>query len=372
MRVVLTGAHGFLGWHTRLRLRTLGHDVVPVGRSDWPALRDAVRDADAVVHVAGVNRGDDDTVEHGNVRLAADLADAVPAARQGVRVVYASSVQAGNGTPYGRGKAEAAAVLARAVTDRGGVLRDVLLPNLFGEHGRPGYNSFVATFVDDVLHGRAPEVADREITLLHAQAAAQALTGELAATTTGRVQPAGTPTTVAAVLETLQRLDVVYRTGDLPDLTSPLTRDLFNTLRAAAFPERYPIRLSPRTDDRGSLVEVVRSHGGQGQTFASSTHPGVTRGEHFHLRKVERFVVIGGRARISLRRLFHDRVVSFVVDGREPVAIDMPTGWAHDITNIGEGELTTLFWTDELFDPASPDTWPEPVGRSEPEEVPTC
>lgn len=372
MRIVLTGAHGFLGWHTRLLMSTLGHDIVPVGRDEWADLPDLVRDADAVVHVAGVNRGDDGEVEQGNVRLAADLAVALSAARRGLHVVYANSVQAGNGSPYGRGKAAAAQILAQATERHGGVLRDVLLPNLFGEHGRPAYNSFVATFVDHVLHGRAPEVADRPIELLHAQGAARALVDQLAAQTSGQAHPAGTPTTVSFVLETLQHLDAVYRTGDMPALTTPLVRDLFNTLRAARFPGQYPICLTPRTDQRGSLVEVVRSHGGEGQTFASTTLPGVTRGEHFHLRKVERFVVIGGRARIALRRVFNSEVVAFDVDGDEPVAIDMPIGWAHNITNIGQSELTTLFWTNELFDPASPDTWPEPVSKSEPEEVPTC
>ena len=372
MRVVLTGAHGFLGWHTRLLLSAHGHDVAPVGRGEWGELAGHLRDADAVVHVAGVNRGGEDEVEHGNVRLATDLAAALSAAREGIRIVYANSVQIGNGTPYGRGKEEAATILAAAAADRRGVLRDVLLPNLFGEHGRPGYNSFVATFVDHVLHGRSPEVADREISLLHAQGAAQALMDELGVEATGQARPAGTPTTVSFVLRTLQHLDAVYRTGDMPALTTPLVRDLFNTLRAAGFPERYPIRLTPRSDARGSLVEVVRSHGGEGQTFASSTRPGITRGEHFHLRKIERFVVIGGQARISLRRVFHDDIVSFDVDGDVPVAIDMPIGWAHNITNTGDRELTTLFWTNELFDPASPDTWPEPVGQSEPQEVRTC
>ena len=107
---------------------------------------------------------------------------------------------------------------------------------------------------------------------------------------------------------------------------------------------------------------MVRAHGGQGQTFVSTTRPGITRGEHFHLRKVERFVVLSGRARISLRRLFSEEVVSFDVTGGDPSVVDMPTMWAHNITNTGSDELTTLFWTQELFDPAAPDTYAEPVG----------
>lgn len=372
MRVVLTGARGFLGWHTRMRLRALGHDVVPVGRDEWARLSEHVRSADAVVHTAGVNRGPDTDVEHGNVTLARTLADALRDAPDGVRVVYANSVHAGTDTPYGRGKAAAAALLASAADARGGALADVRLPNLFGEHGRPGYNSFVATFVDRVVRGDTPQVQDREIALLHAQGAAQALADALTAPAGGVTEPPGSVTTVAHVLATLQRLAAVYRSGEMPALATALDRDLFNTLRAATFPAWCPIPLTPRSDDRGSLVEVVRAHGGQGQTFASTTRTGVTRGEHFHLRKVERFVVIGGRARIRLRRVFHDTVHVFDVDGREPVAIDMPTGWVHNITNTGEGELTTLFWTNELFDATDPDTWPEPVERTTDQGVLTC
>ena len=161
--------------------------------------------------------------------------------------------------------------------------------------------------------------------------------------------------------DTLRASNELYARGDIPPLLTDLSIDLFNTLRAARFPAHYPIPLTARTDDRGSLVEVVRAHGGQGQTFVSSTKPGITRGEHFHLRKIERFVVLTGEARISLRRLFTDDVVSFDVDGEAPAIVDMPTMWVHNITNTGPGDLTTLFWTHELFDPSAPDTFPEPV-----------
>ncbi len=365
MRVVVTGAAGFLGWHTRLLLRAAtGHDVVPVDRASWSTLPALLEDADVVLHLAGVNRGTDEEVAGGNVELAQDLADGLAGARPGVRVVYANSIQAGNGTPYGTSKAAAAAILRDATAAKAGTLVDVLLPNLFGEHGRPGYNSFVATFAHAVVRGETPTVQDRPVELLHAQSAARALLGGLDGPSR-ETRPQGTPTTVAAVLATLERDHELYRTGDMPALDSPLDLALFRTLRAAAFPEGSPVALQPRTDQRGRLVEVVRSHGGQGQTFVSSTVPGVTRGEHFHLRKVERFVVVDGQARIRLRRLFHDDVVTFDVSGDEPVAVDMPMGWAHNITNTGPGDLTTLFWTSELFDPDDPDTTPEPV------EVPT-
>ena len=370
MRVVLTGSAGFLGWHTRARLQALtDHDVSAATRAEWPDLASHVAGADAIIHVAGVNRATDSEVEQGNIDLARDVAAAVRACGSAPRIVYANSIQSGNDSPYGLGKGQASDLLAAAAREAGSAYVDVRLPNLFGEHGRPRYNSFVATFVHAVIRRETPQITNRCVALLHVQGAAQALVDGLT-TSKSRLDPAGTPTTVQTVFDTVQRFNDLYDTGDVPPLLTDLDLDLFNTLRAARFPEHYPLALSPRTDSRGSLVEVVRAHGGQGQTFVSTTKPGITRGEHYHLRKVERFVVLSGHARISLRKLFTDEVVSFDVTGAAPAIIDMPTMWVHNITNTGASELTTLFWTHELFDPASPDTFPQAVQIDE--EVSQC
>lgn len=361
MKVLLTGAAGFLGWHLRARLRALtDHEVVIVDRSRWPKLDALAREVDAIVHVAGVNRASDAEVEQGNIELARQVAHAARTSGAAPRIVYANSIQAGGESPYGVGKATASDLLEEAAAGLGSAYVDVRLPNLFGEHGRPRYNSFVATFVDAVLRQETPQITDRPVALLHAQGAAQALIDGLS-TPEKRLDPAGTPTTVHDVYDILHRFHALYRGGDIPPLVKALDVDLFNTLRSAGFPRACPISLSPRVDDRGRLVEVVRSHGGPGQSFVSTTKPAITRGEHFHLRKVERFVVVQGEARISLRKMFTDDVISFDVKGEDAVALDMPTMWVHNITNTGFGELTTLFWANELFDHAAPDTFPEPV-----------
>jgi len=366
MRVLLTGGAGFLGWHVQARLHALtDHEFVAVGRDQWADLTTQAKGVDAIIHVAGVNRAADAEVEQGNIDLARAVADAARASGSALRIVFANSIQSGRDTPYGVGKGTASDLLAEAAGDLGSVYVDVRLPNLFGEHGRPLYNSFVATFVHAVINGETPQITDRPVDLLHVQDAAQALIDGLT-TPEKRLDPAGRPTTVQGVFDTLRQFNDLYATGDIPPLLTPMDVDLFNTLRAARFPARYPIALSPRTDNRGSLVEVVRAHGGQGQTFVSTTKPGITRGEHFHLSKVERFVVLRGEARISLRKLFTSEIVSFDVTGEAPAVVDMPTMWVHNITNTGESELTTLFWTHELFDPAAPDTFPEPVAPPDP------
>jgi UDP-2-acetamido-2,6-beta-L-arabino-hexul-4-ose reductase len=271
-------------------------------------------------------------------------------------VVYANSAQAGNGTPYGDAKAAAGAVLADAAARAGSRFVDVTLPNLFGEHGRPFYNSVVATFAHLLATGGTPEVHDdRELDLLHVTDAAALL-----------LDPAPGPApmfraTVSDLAARLARFAEVYRTGEIPALGGRDDVRLFNTYRSQCFPAHYPMRPARHSDARGELVEAVKVHGGGGQSFVSSTVPGVTRGQHYHLAKVERFLVLRGEAEISLRRLLHDDVVTFRVSGDEPAIVDMPTMWAHNITNTGSGELLTLFWANDLFDAANPDTYPEEV-----------
>lgn len=365
MKILITGAGGFLGWHLRCRLHALDdHEVIAVDRPGMGHLSDLMVDVDAVIHVAGVNRADDDEVIAGNISLAQKVADAVVASQARPRIVFANSIQAGNATPYGDGKQGAARVLAGLSVDLDLDFVNVLLPNLFGEHGRPGYNSFVATFCHEVVAGRAPQANDNTVALLHVQDAAQALIDALAGP--GRTDsPAGEQHGVIEILDLLQSFDTLYRNGEIPALDSPFTTALFNTYRAAAFEQHGPIRFERKCDPRGSLVEAVKVHGGGGQTFFSTTVTGVTRGEHFHLHKIERFVVIGGRGRIQLRKLFTDEVLNFDVSGDEPTAIDMPTMWPHNITNTGDEELLTLFWTDSVFDPDHPDTYPERVEISQ-------
>ncbi|MGH1561487.1 NAD-dependent epimerase/dehydratase family protein [Mumia sp. DW29H23] len=362
MRVVVTGAAGFLGWHLRARLRAGGgHEVVPVDREAFADLDAEVAGADAVVHLAGVNRGGDDReVFDGNVALARRVTEAVRRSGRSPRLVFANSLQVGNGTAYGEAKREATQLLHDGARSAGSPYVDVVLPNVFGEHGRPFYNSFVATFCHQVVAGDEPTVDDREVELLHAQDAAAVLVGALRGLSRTE-RPRGTVVRVAEVLDTLRRYDTHYTAGDLPETGARFGRQLFNAYRVAAFERRGPIPLVARSDDRGRLVETARAHGRGGQSFVSTTVPGARRGEHFHLEKMERFVVLRGRGRIRLRRLFSDQVRAFDVTGDAPVAVDMPTMWVHDLTNVGDSELITAFWTDTVFDPAHPDTYRENV-----------
>lgn len=365
MRIVVTGAHGFLGWHVRAALRARNTDeIVAVGREldgDPAALDALVAGADAVLHLAGVNRADDDELRGTNERLARSLTGALGRTGSRARVVYSDSIQAGNGTPYGDGKAAAAAHLRAWAVDAGAGAVDVRLPNLFGEHGRPGYNSFVATFCHSLATGGQPTVdVDREVPLLHAQDAADHL---LAAIEGGPdvVEPAGTPRMVSQVLATLTTHRDLYAKAEIPDVDDPFDLALFNTYRSYRFPQMFPYLPTVHADQRGELFECLRAHRGQAQVFCSSSVPGAVRGNHFHRRKVERFQVLRGEAVIALRKVLTGETIEFRVSGDTPSLVDMPTMWSHSITNVGDSDLLTLFWTADLLDQASPDTYADQV-----------
>lgn len=325
-------------------------------------LDDALSGSDTVFHFAGVNRPPTDEVMNDNVSLAQQLTDSLDRTETRPQIVFANSIQTGNPTPFGQTKQAAALHLHAWAQRTGAKVADVRLPNLFGEQGKPHYNSVVATFSHLLARGGTPQIIDdRLIPLLHVQDAVDYMLELVNRRAAGVFQPQGVNLMVSGLLEQLRTFSDLYKTGDIPDLSSQFDRALFNTYRSFCFPDHYPIYPQVKSDNRGGLFECVRGRGGQSQVFCSTTLPGVTRGEHFHLRKVERFLVLRGEATISLRRLFDETVVAFNVSGSRPAMVDMPTMWTHSITNTGKDELLTLFWADEIPESGSSDTYRERV-----------
>jgi len=273
-------------------------------------------------------------------------------------VVHGNSIHSRGDSVFGKSKREVAEIFQAHSDSTGSPFVDVVLPNVFGEHGRPFYNSVVATFCHQLANGDTPCIeVDRELPLLHAQAAAAVLLDAAADPTRSEVVVEGKTLSVSAVLAELHVISERYFEGRLPNLSDPFTRDLFNTYRSFTFPSMWPIHPVKHTDARGELVEAVRGAGGETQVFFSTTKPGFTRGDHYHLRKVERFLVMQGQASIKLRRLFTNEVIEFPVTGETPAIVDMPTLWTHSITNTGDQDLLTLFYADDEYNPDAPDTY---------------
>ena len=361
--IAITGAGGFLGLHLRAAAQEYGIDTIAVplgGGFDPGQAQSAFNAADRVIHLAGVNRGTDHEVTEGNTLFAEQINATLSRVEQPpTSVTYASSIQAGNNSVYGDAKQRAAELLDTTTRALGINFADVRLPNLFGEYGRPFYNSVVATFSHLIASGDEPEVhKDRELQLLHAQNAADFLLGTAR---TEHLEDLSHCQTVTGIKQLLEEFHDIYAAGEIPDLSTTFRRDLFNTYRAYTFPDNAPLDITRHADHRGAFFEIIRSHGGTGQTAFSTTAPGITRGDHYHRRKVERFTVLAGEAEIRLRRLFDDKVFTYRISGDEPRSVDMPTLYAHNIQNVGKDTLYTAFWTNDIFNPDNPDTIAETV-----------
>ena len=363
--VGITGGQGFIAWHLRGRIHALNAaSALTVGRdafSDSAMLEDFVQRCDAIVHLAGMNRGADAEVERVNVELCIRLTEACARVHRTPQIIFANSTHSGRDTPYGRAKRRGAEAFAVWAGRSGARFVNLVLPQVFGEGGRPFYNSVVATFCHQLACGETPKlVDDKELELVHAQDVAARILALVTKGGNGDVPVPGRRMMVSELLSRLNRLAETYHSHLIPPLADEFELSLFNTYRAYRFPAAYPAMLDVRLDARGALFEAVRSlHGGQ--CFFSTTRPGVTRGNHYHLRKFERFVVVGGRAVIRIRRLFSEDIVSYPVSAEHPCYVDMPALHTHNITNVGDGELTTLFWAHEIFDPSHSDTYVEPV-----------
>ncbi|QDT10110.1 NAD-dependent epimerase/dehydratase family protein [Planctomycetes bacterium K23_9] len=359
--VLVTGSDGLIGWHFRCFLSTLEDvNVTSCNRSqfaDDDYLSEAVRNADVIVHFAGMNRGEEDEIYATNVALAERLALSCKSSGNKPHVIYSSSTHIDGPTRYGESKRVAGEILAKNAAETDSTCTNLILPHVFGEHGKPFYNSAVSTFAHQIANGETPSVTgDGQLSLLHTGDVAKIAWKAAQDRYDGDLRPDGTPLKVTELAELLQHLASRYASGTVPNLDNLLHLQMFNTYRSYIPHAKRPVDLTLHSDPRGSLFEAIRSDG-QGQTFLSTTKPGITRGNHFHLHKVERFLVVQGKAKIRLRKVLTNETHVFDVDGEVPQAIDIPTLHTHNITNVGDEPLLTLFWSAELFNPDAPDTY---------------
>lgn len=370
-RVVVTGARGFIGRNVMVALaRRNDLEVAGFDLGDSvESLAAALADAEVVYHLAGVNRPKDpQEFEAGNAGFTRELCGLMTAAGAQPTVLFASSTQAELDNPYGASKLAAERALeewSRSSTAAVAIFR---LPNVFGKWGLPEYNSVTATFCYNAAHGLPLRVDDPSspLRLVYVDDVVAAFVSLLDGPAFAGVErPTVGPvvdTTVGELAARIQTLHALQHAADTPDLSSHFARALHSTYVSYLEPEDLSFAFALRSDVRGDLAELVR-YPRCGQIFFSRTHPGITRGNHYHDTKVERFIVLAGEGLVRMRRVDSDVVEEYPVSGAAPRAVIIPPGVTHSIENTGCQEMLTLFWADEVFDPAFPDTHHEPVLR---------
>jgi UDP-2-acetamido-2,6-beta-L-arabino-hexul-4-ose reductase len=363
LKVGITGQNGFIGYHVvqQLRLFPEKYDIIPFKKeyfNDPTGLQEFVKSCDAVIHLAAMNRGDEREIYATNISLVKKLIVAMEASDVVPHILFSSSTQETRGNLYGNSKKEGAKLFAACAEKNHSVFSHFVIPNVFGAFGKPYYNSVVATFCHQLTHNETPRVdVDAVMNLIYVGDLAKEFIAHLHDETSAVISPQ--PVTEINVSRLLAKLEEFkawyYEKGMIPSLQTRFDVDLFNTFRSVAN-DIIPIYPELHSDPRGTFVEVMKEMTG-GQTSFSTTVPGITRGNHYHLRKIERFCVVKGKALIQTRRVGTDIINKHEVSGDKPACIDMPIYYTHNIKNIGDEELLTIFWINELFDPNDPDTY---------------
>lgn len=361
MKILVTGANGFVGRNLAVRLGEAGHAVLAVGRdTDAQGWRNAVREAEFVVHLAGVNRPVDVAeFETGNVGLTRQLCTMLAEACNPAPIVYSSSTQADRDQPYGSSKAAAEAALLAHGEAAGAPIAIFRLPNVFGKWARPYYNSAVATFCHRIARGEPIDIHDPSaaLRLVYVDDVVDAflrLIEQGVSTGYHEVAPSY-QTTVGELASAIRGFPESRGTLTTPRVGTGLMRALYSTYLSYLPVNRFDYTVPIHADPRGRFVEMLKTPD-SGQFSYFTAGPGITRGDHYHHSKVEKFLVISGRAHFGFRHIQSGERHEIVVEGHEGRIVETIPGWTHNITNIGDGELVVMLWANEIFDRARPDT----------------
>lgn len=375
-KIGITGQAGFVGSHlyTTLSLRE-DVELVAFERSFFESpeqLGQFVLECDTIVHLAAMNRHEDQNVIYNtNIKLVEDLISVCKKLNATPHIIFSSSSQEQRDNLYGNSKREGKERFIAWAKESEGKFTSLTIPNVFGPFGKPNYNSVVATFCHKVAHGEEPTIInDGEVGLIYVNDLVKifinTIFGDQTATKIDKnsfevlIEP-NHYLKVSKILELLNKFKKDYmENGIFPCLEDHFEKSLFNTFRCYIPESHYPVKYTKHTDPRGSFVEIARTQTA-GQFSFSTTVPGITRGNHFHTRKAERFAVISGKARIQLRKIGTEKVINYDLNGDEPAYVDMPIWYTHNIINTGEEELITLFWINEPYDPEDADTYFENV-----------
>jgi UDP-2-acetamido-2,6-beta-L-arabino-hexul-4-ose reductase len=371
IKVGITGSKGFVGYHLyqTLELQKDEFSLIEFDRGFFhnnQTLDAFVSLCDVIVHLAALNRHNDPQfIYDTNTFLVKSLVASLKRTSSRAHLIISSSTQEEHDNLYGKSKKEGRLSLSEWANQCGGRLSGLIIPNIFGPFGHPNYNSVIATFCHQIARGETPKIdVDGDLKLIYVGDLVKEIiqlirnsdnTHEL------RI-PHKAEAKVSEILSLLQYYRKSYQDdGEIPVIFNDFQHKLFNTYRcymdlAIYFPKKFV----QHEDNRGAFVEIARQ-GIPGQTSFSTTLPEITRGNHFHTRKIERFAVIKGKALIQIRRIGTEEVFNFYLDGNEPSYVDMPVWYTHNIKNIGDDVLYTIFWIDEPYNAIDPDTYFEIV-----------
>ncbi|RHJ49825.1 capsular polysaccharide biosynthesis protein CapF [Bacteroides sp. AM10-21B] len=382
MNILVTGAKGFVGRNLVSQLHNIGSGKAKEhalsGKSltvfeydldsDLSDLDSYCRQADFVFNLAGVNRPKDRTeFMEGNFGFASTLLSALKKHNNTCPVMISSSVQAALDNPYGESKRAGEQLLFDYGRETGAKVLVYRFPNVFGKWCRPNYNSAVATFCYNIARDLPIQVNDPDVVmnLVYVDDVVDelvaALNGEEHRTGDYCEVPVMHTITLGGIVELITGFKDMHTDLSVPDLGDAFTKKLYSTYLSYLPKEKFIYPLKMNVDERGSFTEIIRTSD-RGQFSVNISKPGVTKGQHWHHTKNEKFVVVSGHGLIQLRKIGSEEIIEFEVSGDRMEAVEMIPGYTHNIINLSEREnLVTVMWCNECFDSRKPDTYFEKV-----------
>ncbi|NVN93111.1 MAG: capsular polysaccharide biosynthesis protein CapF [Desulfuromonadales bacterium] len=367
--VLVTGSNGFVGKNLvvtllqRTDIRVTGFDS-----DDDPATLPAlVREADFIFHLAGVNRPQNlEEFTSGNAGLTQTLISHLVGQGATTPLLISSSIQAAQDNPYGVSKRQAEEAVFAYGKQTGAPVYVYRLPNVFGKWCRPNYNSAVATFCNNIAHDLPIQINDPSVTmnLVYIDDVVTdfmaALDGEpRVADPYCQVHPVHA-ITLGGIVELIHSFKESRANLIVPDMSAPFTKKLYSTYLSYLPQDNFSYPLKMNVDQRGSFTEFIKT-ADRGQVSVNISKPGITKGNHWHHTKNEKFLVVSGQGLIRFRAVGGAEVIDYHVSGDKLEVVDIPTGYTHSITNTGASDLVTVMWCNEMFDPEKPDTYFEAV-----------
>jgi len=371
-RIGITGKSGFIGTHlaNNIFLYKDKYELIDFEDSYFQneeQLKSFVKQCDVIVHLAALNRhSEPDEILKTNIRLVEQLIEALETTISKPHIIFSSSTQEERENAYGSSKKKGRELFESWADRNKCGFTGLIIPNVFGPFGVPFHNSFISTFSYQLTHNQEPKIEiDAEVGLIYVDELVKQILSiiekdeksikieRLAETSRYKVSD------ILKIMESYKS-DYIDK-AIIPELDSNFKRNLFNTFRSYIdLNSHFPFHYKLNSDERGTFVETMKLNTG-GQGLYSTTNPGITRGNHFHTKKIERFAVIKGAASIKMRKINTKEIFEFKLNGSEPSFVDMPIWFTHNITNTGQSELITMFWINEFYDEKDADTFFEKV-----------
>ncbi|AEF17824.1 NAD-dependent epimerase/dehydratase [Thermoanaerobacterium xylanolyticum LX-11] len=365
MKILVTGVRGFVGKNLIAELNNKRYKNIYKfdNDTDKSLLDEYTKDCEFVFHLAGVNRPKDEKeFMEGNFGFTSELLDLLKKHNNKAPILITSSIQAELDNPYGKSKRAGEELLFNYSKETGAKVLVYRLPNLFGKWSRPNYNSVVATYCYNIARGLDIQINDpeTELTLCYIDDVLDEFIRALEGRETRNGEYCYVPVVhkikLGDLAETIKSFKKSRKDLSIPNMDNELIKKLYSTYLSFLPENEFSYDLNMHCDDRGSFTEFIRTPD-RGQLSINITKPGITKGNHWHHTKNEKFLVVSGKGIIRFRKVDSDEIIEYKVSGEKLQVVDIPTGYTHSIENVGDTDLVTIMWANEAFNPEKPDTY---------------